>query len=77
MDPEGRGQGYRPLPLKSQVIWVSMENKHFDPPVKSLPPLEIVGTKSFYKMKEFELIIFKNINITDFLFLCLIFISGQ
>ena len=66
MDPEGRGQRYGPLPLKSQVIWVSMENKHFEPPVKSLPPLENVETKSFYNMKEFELIIFKNINITYF-----------
>ena len=37
-DPEG-GQGARPPPGKSQVIWVSIGNKQLDPP----PPLEKVG----------------------------------
>ena len=44
-DPEGGGgQGVQTPPGKSQVIWVSIGNKQFDPPGKSwIPPLENVG----------------------------------
>ena len=39
------GQGVQTPPGKSQVIWVSIENKQFDPLWKKLnpPPLENVG----------------------------------
>ena len=38
-DPEG-GTGSPDPPGKSQVIWVSIENKQLDPPGKSWTPLE-------------------------------------
>ena len=42
-DPEG-GTGVQTPPGKSQVIWVSIENKQLNPPPeKSWTPLENVG----------------------------------
>ena len=62
------GAGIRTPPRKITLYGFLWRISTLDPLFKVYPPLENVGPKSFYKMKEFELIIFTNINITNFYF---------